>query len=190
MRGRSWVSLTLWYHLPGWPNKPAGFYITLQKSSKLKLCNRCGTCKIGKYQTKSQWNGCRNHFNQDELLRFFSLFLSLFGVKRRQQWALGGTHRECTVMFNMCVIDLFSASHGKLMFSRNDQSIKIILLIWDLKLETFFLLRKINFQLPVSLIVTIRSAWSCYIVLMKLQRAGRHRRGTAHAISDIFQLVQ
>ena len=26
MRGRSWVSLTLWYPLPGWPIKPAGFY--------------------------------------------------------------------------------------------------------------------------------------------------------------------
>ena len=31
MRGRSWVSLTLWYHLPGWPNKPTYFYKRLQK---------------------------------------------------------------------------------------------------------------------------------------------------------------
>ena len=35
MRGRSWVSLTLWYHLPGWPNKPAGFYIYFKITSNI-----------------------------------------------------------------------------------------------------------------------------------------------------------
>ena len=29
MRGHSSVSLILFYHVPGWPNKPAGFYIFL-----------------------------------------------------------------------------------------------------------------------------------------------------------------